>query len=291
MIIDSFLLSEPHEKHLLFWKLNLEYNYVDEFIIQENAYDLKGKFKGLHAQSILEDAIFQPFLPKITVISQHNQIYTNIIDENTNFIREKWQRGLCTEYIVKKYSNQDKVIISDVDEMFDFSNERLHRFELLFSKGYRWFSRRRYWYSVNNECQLPNIRIPVITINDIKHNKNILGEIRHFNDERLSYYNYNNPLAFEYSYVFYNWEDIQRKHQTYAHNDLDATKDVKLGLTINAWIRSKKRNESRTPYDFFELIELTEENSPQYIRDNLNMINTNIINPKYKENRLIYDIT
>jgi len=287
MLIDTFLYSEPMENHLLWLKMYHESPYVDEFIIQENAYDFKGEYKGLFAEQTMSEDKFSEFRHKTKIISANNQFNPNDKRENINFEREKWQRSLCLEYIFNKYQDTNTgIIVSDTDEFFDFRSDwRLEKFKELWNKNIRWYQRRRYWYQMNNLCKLPSIRIPVMTLQDIKNKPNLIAECRHFHQDNLTYTNWENPIAFELSYVFHQWEDIRQKHKTYAHNDLDAEEDVKEGLRLNAWIRSKKRNESRSEYDFFEIIELNDQIAPKYIVDNLDKINTNIIDQNYKENR------
>ena len=71
-IIDTFLFSEPDEVEVLLIKLNLEYNYIDKFILNENSFSFQGDFNGLYAERILEtDDVFQAFRYKIHVISNN----------------------------------------------------------------------------------------------------------------------------------------------------------------------------------------------------------------------------
>lgn len=290
MLIDTFLYSETMENHLLWLKLYHEYPYVDEFIIQENAYDFKGEYKGLYAEKTIQEDRFTQFRDKIKIISDNKEFNKNDKRENINFEREKWQRSLCLPYIIGKYGNNNVgVIVSDTDEFFDFRSDwRLEKFKELWSQNIRWYQRRRYWYQMNNLCKLPSIKIPVMLLQDIINNPKLIAECRHFHQDQFTYNNWDYPLAFELSYVFHKWEDIQQKHKTYSHNGLDAEEDVKEGLRLNAWIRSSKRNEPRTEYDFFNIVQLNDTISTQYIVENLSKINTNIIDPNYEKNRIEY---
>jgi hypothetical protein len=180
-------------------------------------------------------------------------------------------------------------MVSDVDESIDFScPDRTQRFMDFVNSQERnrscWISRTRYWYDFDNLCFLKSIRIPLVRAGQIT-DASILPQSRHYHDEGRTYYN-ENPLAFEYSYCFKGWDKVQRKHITYAHTGLSDTYDVQRGLSLNAWIRSKNRGEKRGPEDFFEIIPLTEQNSPKYVRDNLEVLRTGIVDPNYKENRV-----
>lgn len=287
-IIDTFLFSEPHESDLLYIKLINQQSRVDWHIIQENAYTTKGEWKGCFANEVLKEERFAPFRDKVIVVSADNK-NGDSSEENTNFYREGWQRTICVNVlnsIVK--SGDDLVIVSDVDESIDFScANRADRFDE-FSKsvnGYPfWIQRVRYWYDYDNLCSLPNIRIPLIQVKNISQG-GALPQMRHYHDDSRTYYNWDNPLAFEYSYVFKTWQDVQRKHITYAHTGLSDTFDIQRALALNAWIRSKNRGEKRSEYDFFEKVELTEQNSPKYVRDNIQSLRTGIVATNYKENR------
>lgn len=292
-IIDTFLFSEPHEADLLYIKLVNEAPRVAWFVIQENAYTTKGEFKGCFAQEVIRDLRFLPFRDKIITCSAEDKLKDSS-DESTNFVREGWQRTLCKDVlpqIVK--SPDDLILVSDVDESIDFSsNDREKRFDEFTSKSDGrpyWITRKRYWYNYNNLCSLRSIRIPIIQSKYVMQDINCLPQTRHYHDESRTLQDWDNPVAFEYSYVFKTWEDVQRKHKSYAHTNLDKEEDIKLALNINAWIRSKDRpGDRRSEYDFFETVDLTEENSPKYVRENLEKLKTNIVNPDYKEARKNY---
>ena len=290
-IIDTFLFSEPHEADLLYIKLMNESPRVDWWIIQENAYTTKGEYKGCFANEVLRDLRFQPFKDKIIVCSANEKL-SDSSEEATNFQREGLQRTICAKVLNQICKDQeDLIIVSDVDESIDFSSQdRSDRFDAFYKQQDRpfWITRKRYWYDYDNLCNLRSIRIPVIQAKYLTDNVWVLPQSRHYHDESRTLQDWDNPVAFEYSYVFRKWEDVQRKHVTYAHCMLDKEHDVRLGLDINAWIRSKQRNEKRSEYDFFEQIELTEENSPKYVRENLEKLKTNIVNPDYKEARKKY---
>lgn len=287
-IIDTFLFSEPHESDLLFIKLVNESPRVDWFLLQENEFTTKGEHKGLFGQQVLAEDRFAPYRDKIIICSASDRVCDSS-EEYANFHREGWQRTICGEplnQIVK--SGDDLIIVSDVDESIDFSSdERSLRFDEFASRqgSYPfWISRRRYWYDFDNLCFLPNIRIPLIQAKNIGHVSG-LSQMRHYHDEDRTFKDWDNPIAFEYSYCFKQWESVQRKHVTYAHTGLSETDDIKRALSLNAWIRSNQRGEKRGEYDFFEKVELTEANSPKYVRENLESLRTNIVDLNYKENR------
>lgn len=287
-IINTFLFSEPHEATLLLLKLTLENTLVDEFIILENEFDFKGNWKGNHAQTILYNSDFKTFLPKIQIISVSNRICGGSTEKD-NFTRENWQRAIAHDYICGKYANEDMVIISDTDEMFDFTDiERATRFLGIIQNNTNKISRigrQRYWYDFDNICFYPKFTIPVVPVSLLKSNiKN--WETRYKDDN--SYYCGNTPIAFEYSYCFANLKQLMRKKTTYSHTGFTET-DVKNALSVNSWVRSPNRGEKLgdCKYDYFEFVTLNEYNSPAYVRQNLSKLKTNIVDPNYKQNRLM----
>lgn len=288
-IIDTFLFSEQHESDLLYIKFINEQSRVNWWIIQENAYTTKGEWKGLFAEEVLKEERFAPFRDRVIVVKAQEQLSTNS-EEHTNFQREGWQRTICLQVLHQIVKDpKDLILVSDVDESIDFScDNRAKRFdEFKDSQNYDpfWISRTRYWYDYNNLCSLQSIRIPVVPAAYALHDISALPQSRHYHDENRTFKDWNNPIAFEYSYVFKTEQDVIRKHQTYAHTLLDDPEDIRRALYLNAWIRSLRRGEKRSEHDFFETVELTEKNSPKYVRDNLQSLRTGIVDPNYKENR------
>lgn len=286
MLIDTFLFSDKHEANLLFLKLTLESPYVDKFILQEGKYNFKGEEKGLFAQEVLTDSKFDSFRDKIEIISLNEQIHPGYTDEHNNFTREKIQRTLCYNSLMQ-YPDDALVIVSDTDEMIDFSSEqRKERFITQVNREQTsWVYRRRYWYDYDNECRLKNITIPIVPLKIIRDRPDALAVARHYRDDSRAFGDYDNPIAFEYSYVFSSVNGIFDKKKNYSHTGFN-DESVRGGLHLNCWPRSIIRNEKINPEtDYFEIIELTEQNSPAYVRENLTSLKTNIVDLNYRENR------
>ena len=287
-VIDTFLFSEAYEDDLLYIKFKLENDGVDYWVIQENKYTLQGDEKGIFAQEVLKQERFAEFRNKVVVLSGDWLHRPNEKDESVNFERENLQRTMATEFILNNFSNEDtKIIVSDTDESLDFSDcYRKDRINNIIRNTHDvvYIGRMRYWYDYDNRCYLPNIRIPVVDISALIHNPNILGQVRHW--QGLTFDAGEEPLAFEYSYVFRDMEAVWRKKCTYSHTNF-TKESVEIGLECNHWPRAIERGEKigDNPHDFFEIVELTEKNSPAYIRENLATLKTNIVNKDYKEAR------
>lgn len=295
-IVDSFLFSEPHEEDLLFLKLELEQSVVSRWILQENAFTSQGDPKELHAKNILQKPRFDKFRDRITVVSMNTQFLPGNTEQN-NFIRETNQRAgfISQEYreVFQEIPDNKKTffMVSDVDELIDFSDpNRTDRFiEYIKNQHHTcWVQRLRYWYDYDNKCFLDDLHIPLVPFDnmaqDVNTAKVLMIQARHYKDRNRCFGGLENPLAFEYSYVFKSIEDLWRKKCTYPHTNF-TMKSLEEGLRLNAWPRPVERGEGVGEHDFFEMVELTETNSPKYVRDNLSELKTNIVDPSYKENR------
>jgi len=290
-IVDSFLFSEAFEKELLLLKFVLEDSCVDEWLLLENAYSFQGDFKGLQAKKILEtDDRFRPYLDKITIISEERETTKLAKDEvldNEAFKIEYWQRDLAYNYFINKYNDNDWIIISDVDESLDFSDdprktELLQRMQTD-KHGVLHVSTKRYWYDFDNEYQ-PLYGIPICTKAYLLANRKKLHDVRveYHADLKMKW---ENIIGFEYSSCF-KIDEIYRKLNTNSHMAF-MVEEIKESLRCNHRPASKLRqmkvkNDSRF---FFEIVPLKENNSPKYVRDNLENLKTYNIDLNYRRNR------
>jgi hypothetical protein len=290
-IVDSFLFSEIFEKELLLLKFIVEDNCVSEWILLENAFSFQGDFKGLQAESLINsDHRFNPFRHKITIISESRETAKlkkdEVLDDQA-FKVEHWQRNLAYQYFIDKYSDEDWIIISDVDESLDFSdtsrrNELLERMKNS-NKGVLHVSTKRFWYDFDNEYQ-PVYGIPMCTKDYLKTTGKKLHNVRidFHADLKMSW---NQIIGFEYSSCF-NMDEIFRKLNTNSHMAFSMD-ELKQSLRCNHRPISKARGITiqKNNRFFFSKIVLTESNSPKYVRDNFELLRTNNIDPLYKINR------
>ncbi len=290
-IVDSFLFSEIFEKELLLLKFVLEDSCVDEWILLENAYSFQGDFKGLQAKYLLNsDDRFKPYLHKVTIISEERATAVLSKDEvldNEAFKIEYWQRDLAYNHFMSKYSDEDWIIICDVDESLDFSDvsrrtELLHRMKAD-KQGILHVSTKRYWYDFDNDYQ-PLYGIPMCSKTYLQATGKKLHHVRidYHADLKMKW---NNIIGFEYSSCF-NIEEIYRKLATNSHMAVKMD-ELKQALRCNHRPISKARrmeikNNRRF---FFETVELTEANSPQYVRENIAWLKTYNVDLNYEDNR------
>ncbi len=291
-IVESFLFSEAHELEVLFLKLSLSNNRVDHWLICENAYSHQGDYKGLNAQRLLKnDERFSPYLDSIFFIEASRLFH--IIDktkqqDNLAFECENWQRQLAYNFFIQNYSDEDWLVLHDVDEIFDFTDSnRIREFDEKIKrvkKGILAVPRMRYWYDYDN--QYPRLYSSVLVTKKymLQHPKYSLSYLR--NKYSVGKYSkrYKNIIVFEYSSCF-TISNLLRKLETNPHTGINK-QDLLQALRCNhRTMPVYLHRKYLSPKDFFEMVKLDETNSPALIRQNLVSYKTNIVNGNYKQNR------
>ncbi len=283
-IIDCFLMSEQFEGDLLEIKLNLEHEAVDKFVIIEGEYTFRGEYKGSNIANLLREERFRSFLDKIHLISIKENLFHGEPGELEYFEVEHVSRAACLTYI-KSFSYDTWVILSDVDESLDFSDVARKNYilnTLAENTGGVQFKNLRYWYDFDNLNFMTDKRIPIYSLSHLIKNTNIF---RGRNNDCVLY-NPPNPVGFEYTYCFAvenNW----RKLNTFSHDKYEK-QSLENGLKYNHWHRCPSRGESvgQSEWDWFETVILNESNSPKFVRDNLDRLKVNTVNPRYAEDRI-----
>ncbi|MFN8271477.1 MAG: hypothetical protein U0U33_14520 [Chitinophagaceae bacterium] len=289
--MDSFLFSETYEKELLLLKLELEDAGVDEWLLLENAYSFQGAYTGLHAKALLDaDPRFNRFRHKISIISKEEK--TELIPkhqfmDHLSFKVEYWQRDLAYDYFMQHYGADDWVMISDVDEMIDFSDPG-RRSELLEKmqqspNGLVVFPTRRFWYDFDNAYHYL-IGNAMCSKKYLADTGKQLHDVRAEN-RRVMYKGWKNTIAFEYSSC-YSADFIIRKFYTSTHTGYTPN-DLRKALRCNQRTPSENATwkTENNKYFFFETVPLTPRNSPAAVRNNLAYFKTNSVDPDYKRNR------
>lgn len=287
-LIDTFLFSEPFESEVLLLKLMLAGNRIDQWILIENAYTFQGEYKGHFAQQIIDgDERFKPYKDRIRIISAN----TNILDSSSGisdiqtFQVEYWQRDLATE-LVLQLQDEDWVFVSDSDEAIDLTDEARYQEVLaqIASKGNQVLSptRKRYWFDFDNEYK--NLGgIPLVPVRLLRKGLSL-------SDARRTYTSggrekWKNIIVFEYSHCF-TMDQITRKYKTFAHVGINHA-DILEGLKYNQRILKKEIKSILAFSDqfFFWTVPLNKENSPKYVRENLDKLKTHVVDVNYKKNR------
>ncbi len=290
-LIDTFLFSEPFESEVLLIKLILAGDRVAKWILIENAYTFQGDYKGLFAQGIIDgDERFKPYRDRIQIISADLNILDSShgVSDQQTFQVEYWQRDLATENILQ-LDDDDWVFVSDSDEAIDLTDEKRYQevlTQIASTKGEKVLAptRKRYWFDFDNEYK--NLGgIPLVPVRLLRKGLAI-------SEARKTYTSggrekWKNIIVFEYSHCF-TMDQIARKYKTFAHVGISPT-DIMEGLKYNQRILKKEIKSILAFSDqfFFWTIPLNEYNSPQYVRDHLSSLKTNVIDPQYKKNRRV----
>ena len=168
MIIDTFMYFD--EDMILDIRLNTLNEYVSKFIICESRYNHKGVKKKLN----FNIKSFKKFENKIKYIVLENlpknlhEIKENDSEKIINskildnaLMRENYQRNYCSEFL-KDYSENDLVLINDIDEIPNLENFK-------YKSKITFFIQKMFYYKLNLEY--PNFDWIGSRICKVKHLK------------------------------------------------------------------------------------------------------------------------
>jgi hypothetical protein len=288
-IIDTILFAYEYEKEVLLAKFNLESEVVDKFLVIESEYTFRGQYKGFQLTKVLEDKRFEPFKEKIKHLKIKGNTFENMglsHIEKDYFKIEHFSRAYCMDYLVENYDDNDLILITDSDEAYDFSDpvRRDVLLKIFKENSDRGTQQRniKMWFDWDNACFWSDKYLPSHRLKLLKNGSSS------FYNKVSNCITTPTPIltCFEWAYAFpaeANWNKVNSfAHDKYTLPSMDR---AYLG---NHWHREPARGEilGRDPFDWFETIVLTEENSPKYVRENLENLKVNTINPNYAEYRV-----
>ena len=152
MIIDTFMYFD--EDMILDIRLNTLNEYVSKFIICESRYNHKGVKKKLNF-NIKSFKKFENKIKYIVLKIKNSKILDNAL------MRENYQRNYCSEFL-KDYSENDLVLINDIDEIPNLENFK-YKCKITF------FIQKMFYYKLNLEY--PNFDWIGSRICKVKHLK------------------------------------------------------------------------------------------------------------------------
>lgn len=292
-IIDTFIILGKHETELLYLKLLTESPCVDEWIIAENHYDYRGVYKGPQIESMLSESRFDPYRDRIKTFSIDKpfvEFKKGLSDQYDpiEFAESEWSlRDLPKPYIIDKYGDKDIVFVTDVDELVDFSDD--YRKDKIYSElrfntpvqferlRYWWDFDNRNWWEANQRCRfIQTYPVHSLKRGAVLRDRNSVGKAVMIDD---------NPLAFEYCFCF-SKEDCWYKLSTSLHTNWQRD-EFEDSINCNYWTqRNGEKPNINNRYHWFETVNLHEKNSPKYVRDNLELLKTNLIPKNYRANRM-----
>lgn len=289
-IIDTVICCGDYESELIYTKVLLESPKVDEFIFIENAYDYRGNYKGYFLNRLFEQKRFDPFREKLTVFMEAKQFQAsnpNSIDPPEFATAEAFLREVPTGNIIDNYDENDRILLTDCDEMFDFIDEERTRRVLgeLGTDDPIQFERIRYWldwdmmsFRSKGDIVSPSFKV--------KHLKNGVARLSNKKWVGRLVENGTRPFCFEYCNCF-PIEGHYRKYSSSLHTYWTKEKIDEACLT-GTWAKTAYQGppDRNCRWDWLLRVKLHENNSPQYIIDNLDKLKTNLVPDNYIENRL-----
>jgi hypothetical protein len=289
--------NEESETRVLLLKLRLEDSGVDEWVFMENEYDFLGQHKGYVVKNLIEtDSRFAPYRDRITVLEgsyDSGGIHERNIEARKHkaWNAEYYLKDLAVPYLVDKYKDDDTwIAVVDADEMLDFTDSR--RFDTI----RRMLNTRdsaialkmvRYWHDFDNWSHLRGhllLRLGLIRA------ANSIVNVHSQDLHHVPPQGQDQLLSFEYS-ACCDIDQTLRRIQSgpFCYH---LKEDLEDAFKCNYWAKARSVGEvpvspDAKSSDWFEMIELTEENSPTYVREHLAELKTNNIDPNYRENRKI----
>lgn len=293
-IVDSFIFLAEHETELMLLKFILEQDCVDRWVAVENCWTYRGDWKGPKLEKILEDERFAPFRDRVSVVTISNNPCPTGLPAGVDppqCAQSEWSlRDAAAEATFSGMSDSDRVIVSDVDEMVDFSEPA--RRDKVFGAfkehgdGAIQFDRVRYWWDFSNRSwrEKMDMVTPSYSIGDLRtgrrrfHEKKWIGAEVHNGDI---------PAVFEYSFCF-PLDGVYLKYSTSLHTCW-SKKRIDESIACNYWTKADYQADPSPGcrWDWMETVTLTERNSPRYVRENLASLRTNLVPDNYRENRLL----
>ncbi len=284
-IISTFILAHPYEVELLYIKLVNESSGVDAWIpIESNSYVQWGIPKDFVLPEMLKQPRFAPFLDRISPVLNTKTIFEPYWEktELSNFQAEFKSRSLCFDFLRENFDNEDYIIMCDIDESLDFScPKRAEKLYEIFDKNNCGIeiNIQKYWYQLN--CMYFGDKWIVA------HPLGLLksGPNSFYHKQRYCKRIQTSPLGFEYS-NFFTPEQILHKYDTSSHQGYNI-ESIHRGLKYCCWHRCEALNEvfMTDINDLFEVVELIPNNSPVYVRENLEQINLNTVDKNYADHR------
>ena len=288
LIIDSFCFFEEYQTNMLLVKFNVEDTGVDEWVITENCYSMRGDYKGPHTlkKILMTDRRFERFLPKVIVfeVEIERKCQPGIEDWEVIFLQREVQR----DYLMTKYPLDSWLLVSDTDEIVDFANPDKSKIvnEALEQHSGQLIHLNPIFYAFDfdntfirpGDCfSLTLAQLSYLEGHKLRLEQTRLErEIGHHMPRGSTSYHYHSCVSPQH---------IFRKLNTFGHTGY-CKEDVNQWLYYNHGMFKSKLGEGINPNRFdLEQVELSESNSPLYVRENLEWLKVHSVHPNYKENR------
>lgn len=307
------MFSQKGELDLLYAKIVTEAPLVKNWVIVEGAYSFKGEKKSLILQDLLlKDSRFIEYAKRIHVVEVHRNLIADFRYGAAYFLRKKleiiirkiFSRGYEHEkrvFLEKKHfhaewvsrdsaipkilelstSSNDWVLISDLDEILNLSDNSIYNSIsqiMESSEMFHMLYRQRFVFDFDNYDYQQRFT-PLINIELLKSSGNLSpfrGRIDGFAQNRY-------PFITEYSYCF-DLQPMLKKLKMFSH--ISPTKEKVLeALSLNCHLMytdSHKRD-----IRWYKKVDINDYLIPQYIKENIDKLRNNNIDPNYEFNRKV----
>lgn len=291
-IIDSLIWCDDYEQDLLLLKLEMESPVVSEWIISHCSHNYHGEFKGDTLTKVLEQPRFGYWKDRIKVIySDENLSGDPSLARNIDPVEfgnaEFKLRNAPTQYILDNFDDNDRILVTDVDEMFDFMDEdRAERIlkELRTDDPIQ-FDRTRYIFDFDNRA-FRDFCDMVSPSYKVKHLRRGIARLQDKKWIGRQVGNGSNPMVFEYCHCF-PYNGYISKHMSSLHTQW-SVKKLDDALRWNIWPQTDYQNgpDKNNRWHWFKKVELHENNSPWAVREYIAILATHLVNPWYINARL-----
>lgn len=280
MIVNVFSYSEPYEADLLEVKFNVEDSGVDKWVIVENEFDLRGKYKFSYTlNDLLNESRFYKFKHKVEVIE--TSFRKDMPDGIDDFSIINYQRDLQYIWVNKYCDGNDWVIISDLDEVVNFESKKEYIISNLYDNHTYTLVGDSYFLDFDNYNGL-------LYRTTILQKKKIISHYYNMNLQYIRHSNENGDYIEHSAFHFHNCmpkEAVWHKLNTYGHTNwtremLDSMCKYNHAFCENERLYSGKYLNMK--------IELNESNTAKYVLNNLERLKTNNIDERYIQNRSNY---
>ena len=284
---------DPDETNILLLKLYLENPIMDKWVFMENDYTFSGEYKGYYLRNLIHtDVRFEPYRKKIIVIEKSFNSHANEAPNRQTRMSLTWAsetflKDIAIPYLLDEVSDDDWVTVADADEMLDGRDPVRYpiiQLALKYNTGPIFLPMIRYWYDFDNYARGRGYTIlPMRLIREKQSIKAAYDDYQHEAAPNPEF-----PVGFEYcaccskARIIHKWET--EPFYYFTRDDLAAA------FVCNYWPKALGVGEvplspATHPDNWFETVELTEQNSPQIVRDKLKHFKTHNIDPDYRENR------
>ena len=306
------MFSQKSEIELLYAKVVTENSLVANWVVVEGAYNFRGDPKPLILKDLLsKDKRFKDYLKRIHVVEVRKNFLEDFSYGTKYFLRKKFEILIRKFFfgghvnakrllIEKKYlyaegasrdsaipkifdlsnSVNDWILVSDLDEILNLSNDSIYQATIKIMNSNELFHmlyRQKFIFDFDN-LDYQQRFTPFISIELLKSKPSLTAFRGRIDGVAQIQY----PFVTEYTFCF-NLEGLFDKYSKHPH--VSPTKESVLkALSVNSMPKYDDLAELR----WYKKVNLDDYIIPQYIKDNLSLLKTNIIAEDYDLNRKNY---